>query len=242
VLQRFCRLSTKYTEYQQRKGNTVKSIKKQLTGREVVLGAAHELILRDGLKSLDIKELAARSKMTRANIYLIFGSEPRSVIYESIIGEFLQRAQNSITTALITSPPNFNNVEKLASILRVTLHFFHENPQPGKVVLLWLDMSHSAYRPIRQIFKHIDHVVDQAIKKDEIIVGFSSVQIRQILFAVMYGLLRAFYLEEEQIGVRIKKEVMQTFVHRGVLQVLSGLCSAHTRAQIDEQINALPAS
>lgn len=109
----------------------------------------------------------------------------RSVIYEAIVGGFLQEAKNAIASALITSAPDSSAVDKLTAVLRVTLHFFKENSRSGKVTLVCLDMKRRAFQPIHQIFKYIDSVIGETIEKGEIVPGLPPSQIRLILFWVM---------------------------------------------------------
>lgn len=209
--------------------------------REALLEAAAEFIMRDGPNAVNLNELAKQVGTVRANVYAIFGSaNPRIAIFEGIVGRFLQEAKSAIASVIINSAPNSSAVEKLTGILRVTLHLFKENPRSGKVVLAHLNMKRSAFQPVHEIFRYVDFVIGRAIEKGEIVVGFPSDQIRLILFSVMYGLLRALYLDEKgPSGTQGELTFSETAIHRGVLQVLSGLCSAPARTQIDSQIAAL---
>ncbi|GEM_PF-5256473 len=213
--------------------------------RQALLAVAAELIVRDGPKGLSIKDLAERAQMVRTNVYMIFGSsDPKDRMFKIIVDGFLEKAQNSIATAVVSSTPTSSAVEKLTAVLRITLHLFKEDSRSGKVVLTHLDMKHEAFQPIHQIFKYVDLLIGKALENREIVVGLPASQIRQILFSVMYGLLRALYLDHEE-GKTVENQdevISETSVQLGVLHVLSGFCSPTIRAQVESQMAALKVS
>lgn len=215
--------------------------KKRVTtkGREAVLSAGVDLILKNGGVMLDVGKLAKQAKMTRANVYLIF-SNPKKLVFEEIVEGFLEGSEETISKALSFSLPVLNSVEKLAVILRATLFHFSKNPQPGKVVLSRLDLSHGAFKRVHVVFDKVDSLVMDAMKNGEISTPFPPSIVRKILFSVLYGLLREFYLERNvKSGVMIEQCLSEATLQQGVLQVLRGFCSPPIQEKLDAQITAL---
>ena len=226
--------------------------KRSLDKIDEILLAAAQLILETGKREVDITELAKRSGVSRPSIHAVFGktgkgeeSSAKAVIYRRIVNEFLGKAQILIEGVLSSLPPTTSPIEKLISVFRATLTTFNNNQEYGMVVLQQLNLADKDENAaIFYIFAQVDQIMCQARAEGQLnkeaTERFEDFEIRQIIFTVTRGLLRASYLKEafpiKEDGTAGEPGLKLEKVEVEILRMLQLYCNQDAKEIIDENI------
>lgn len=206
------------------------------TNKLVILKNAAELILKTGNPQVDIEELASRCKVLRQTIYSWFGSKDiKSVIFDSIVSRFLDRATDLVNIALQTIDPRRNTpTDRLQAVLRGILAAFKQESLFGKVTLRHLNLGHESFAQVQNGLTQLAEVIKEAREKGQIETGQhypGDWKVGYVLFSVAYGLIRTMCFKEE---LKPKEEIGKDLVTGTLLLILGGYCTDEVRKELGE--------
>jgi len=214
----------------------------------LLLDHAADLILKSRRCEVDIEELADRSGVPRSTIYTHFGQPIKEAILTGIFERFFSHTSILIKGALTVDAKASSSIERLAAVFRGALTAFKRNERFGKVVLSQLNLKRSEAKPIFAIFSQADALFAEARKagqlSPEAAERLADWKIRQIMFVVAHGLLRALYLKEglppdRPAGRGVSVTFSEADVEIEVLRVLQIYCSEDAAGRIHKTIEAL---